>query len=368
MKLQFFFEGCRYFNETDIFLCFQNIEGFLAEFRSHNHFEENRFHGFCCRFVADLVHGYNAAESRFAVCVEGTLESIERIFAKSCAAGIGMFDNNAGRLVFAPFAYQVPGCFHVHNVVVGQFLAMKLFSCSNAAFGFRILIECSFLMRVLAVTEILELDEGFAIYIRQTVFISVHFLGEVVCNGTVIEAGVKECFSGQFQTEIFIQGIILNPFQDFAVLGWIHHDGHVFVVLCCRTNHGRTADIDIFNGFCSGYVWFGNGFTERIEVHSHQINAFDAVFLHSFHMFRIITDSEDASVNLGMQCFHTAIHHFRKSGHFGNRFYRNACCCNGLHGTAGGNDFHTQFMKSFCKFYDPCLIRYTDQGSFNCHI
>jgi hypothetical protein len=70
----------------------------------------------------------------------------------------------------------------------------------------------------------------------------------------------------------------------------------------------------------------------------------------------------------GMQCLYPAVHHFREPGHFGHRFHRNTCCCNGLHGTACGNDFHAQVMKSLCKFYDPGLIGDTDQGSFNCHI
>ena len=244
---------------------------------------------------------------------------------------------------------------------------MELFGCCNAAFGFGILVEGCFLVGIFAVAEVLDFYEGFAVNIRQCVLVAVHFFGEVVCNSAVIETGVEECFSGKLQTEIFVQCVILNPFQNFAVLRRIYHDGDVFVVLGSGAYHGGAADINIFNGFSSGDAGFCNGFTERIEVHSHQVDACNAMFLHSLHMVRVVTDGQDAAVNHGMEGLYTAVHHFREAGDFGNRFHRNACCCNGFHGAAGGNDFHSQFMKSLCKFHYPGLIRYTDQGSFNCH-
>ena len=84
-------------------------------------------------------------------------------------------------------------------------------------------------------------------------------------------------------------------------------------------------------------------------------------------MFRIVTDGQDTAVNFWMQSLHAAVHHFRETGDFGNGFHWDAGVSDGFHGAAGGNNFYPQLMKSLCKFYNPCLIRYADQGSFYCH-
>ncbi len=244
---------------------------------------------------------------------------------------------------------------------------MELLRVGDAALHFRILVESGFLMRVFAVAEILHLHVSMAVHVRQAVFIVVHLFGQIVSDSAVVEAGVEEGFAGKFQTEIIGELVVLNAFQDVAVLRRVHHDGYVFIILGSRAHHGRAADVDIFNGFFAGHIRLRDGFTEGIEVHSHQVDAGDAVFFHGFHVFRIVTDGEDAAVNFRMQGLYAAVHHFRETGHFGNGLHRNAGVGDGFHGAAGGNNFHAQLMKSLCKFYNPCLIRYADQGSFYCH-
>ena len=365
--LQFFMGQSRYFDEANIFLCGKNIKGFLGEFRSHDDFKENRFHRFCCFFVAFPVHSNDTAESGFAVCRKGFLECIESIFTKSTATWIGMFDDSASRLVF-PFGSQVPSSFHVDNVVVRQFFAVELFGVRNAAFGFRVFVESRLLVRVFTVTQVLHFHVRMAVYIRQYVMVTVHFFGQVISDGAVVQTGVQEGFSGKGKAEIFGQCVVFDSVQDVVILGRIHHDGYIFIVLSCRTYHGRTTDIDVFDGFCAGDVRFCNGFTEWIQVNSHQVDTGDAVFFHGFHMVWVITDSQDAAVNLWMQSLYSAIHHFRKTSHFGNRFHWNASVGNGFHGAASRNNFYAQFMKPLSKGNHTGFIRYADERSFNCHV
>lgn len=171
---------------------------------------------------------------------------------------------------------------------------------------------------------------------------------------------MQEGFLGQLQAEIFRESVFLDASEDLAVLGRIDNDGDIFVVLCRRTDHGRTADIDVFDGFCQRHVGLGNGFTERIQIDRHQIDPGDAVFLHGFHMFRIVADGKDAAVDLRMQGLDAAVHHFRKARHIRDGNDRNACVRDGFHRAAGGNDFHAQFMKASGKFHNACFIGYTD--------
>ena len=90
----------RYFDQTDIFLRAEDVESFLGEFWSHDDFEENRLHSFSGFLVAFTVHGNDAAESRFAVSVEGSLECFKSCAPKSGAAWVRVLDDDACRWSF----------------------------------------------------------------------------------------------------------------------------------------------------------------------------------------------------------------------------------------------------------------------------
>ena len=202
MQLQFFMRKGRYFDQADILLRFQHFQCFLGEFRRHDDFEENRFHFFCRCFVALAIHRDNTAESRLAVSREGFLECIECILTECAAAWICVLDDGAGRLVF-PFAGQIPCCFHIDDVVVRKFFAVKLFRIRDAALHFRIFVESGFLVRVFAVTQVLYFHIRFAVDVRQGIFAAIDFLRHIVSDRAVIESGMQEGFSGEIQTEIF---------------------------------------------------------------------------------------------------------------------------------------------------------------------
>ena len=91
------------------------------------------------------------------------------------------------------------------------------------------------------------------------------------------------------------------------------------------------------------------------------------MFFHRFYMGGIVTDRQNTAMYFRVERFHPAVHHFRKTGKFGNGHDRNPCLRDRFHRTAGGNNLHSQFMKAFGKFHDAGLVRYTDQCSFNCH-
>ena len=237
---------------------------------------------------------------------------------------------------------------------------MQLTGKGNTALSFRISVEGCLLMRIFTVAEILQFGIRLAVYVRHLSFIPSYLTGQIIGNGTVIQSGMKECLAGKVKTEFFRKGICLNPFQNFIILFWIHYYGYILIVLCCSANHGRAAYIDILNRFRQSYIRTGNGFTEWIQIDCHQINTRDSMFLHSLYMFRIVPDSQNAAMNLRVQCLDTSIHHFRETCHLRYRNNRNAGCCDSLQSTSGRNDFYAQFMKSLCKFHNTRFIRNTD--------
>src|SRR5690606_41177042 len=100
--------------------------------------------------------------------------------------------------------------------------------------------------------------------------------------------------------------------QHQRVVGGVHHNFHVGVVLGGRAHHGRATDVDVFNRQCQVAVRLGHGGGERGEVDHDQINGGDTVFGHC----RIVltTTTQHTTVNLRVQGFYPAIPHFRKTG------------------------------------------------------
>ena len=84
----------------------------------------------------------------------------------------------------------------------------------------------------------------------------------------------------------------------------------------------------------------GHGGLERIEIHHHQLEGEDAVFGQRLHVFGIVVAAEDAAVDLRMQGFQPAVHHFREAGVLGNVADRNALAFQVFAGAAGAEDFH----------------------------
>ena len=59
-----------------------------------------------------------------------------------------------------------------------------------------------------------------------------------------------------------------------GVILWIHHNGHIGVILRCRANHSRTTDIDLLHRCITG----GTGsdrLNKWVEVYNNQLEGFN---------------------------------------------------------------------------------------------
>ena len=121
----------------------------------------------------------------------------EDVVAQRGAAGVGVFDDDAGG-VFGEAQHGLQGGVGVGEVVVGECFALDLFgggerrACRLAA-G----VEGRLLVRVFAVAQdAVQLVVG-VVVLREAVRLRAKARGEVVGDGTVIVGGVVEGFGHQ---------------------------------------------------------------------------------------------------------------------------------------------------------------------------
>ena len=165
-------------------------------------------------------------------------------------------------------------------------------------------------------------------------------------------------FLGQFFPGLLVHiAFFLQHMDQVFVAVRVRDDDNVMEVLGRSPHHGRAADIDVLDGFGFGHVRFRDGLFEGIQVHHHQVDGFDAVLLHVFHVFRVAAYRQDAAVDLRVQGLHPAVHHFRGPGHVAHIGAGHAGLLQHLHGAAGGDDLHAVVVQEIAQLHDAGLIR-----------
>ena len=253
-----------------------------------------------------------------------------------------MFDDAASRGVKTLDAF--PGGISVSDVVVRQFFALQLTRChQRAGRGFGIPVKRRQLVRVLAITQVLQFDEA-AIGLRRkqaALFGSQIQRRQIVADGAVVHADAVERGHRQFEACALAQALVFAPFvDDSLVLRRIGQHRHMLPVFSGAAHHGRTAYVDVFNRIIQRAIGHGHRGFKRIEVDHQQVDSFNAVVLQSLHVGRHITPRQQAAVHLGVQGFDSAIQHFRKPGQVGDFAHRQTLGGQQLRRAAGGDQVH----------------------------
>ena len=148
------------------------------------------------------------------------------------------------------------------NVIVGEFFTVQLLSRGDAVLrGVRLSIEGRALVAVLPVTQILLVDIGRCV--RRWEFI----LSEVSRNLHVVSGGRAEHLGGEALPQPRI--ICINASEHGSVVCRINHRPNGGRVLGRSPQSGRSADVNLFNCVRPRHVSAVNGFSKRIEVHTH---------------------------------------------------------------------------------------------------
>ena len=232
-----------------------------------------------------------------------------------------------------------------------------------------ILIEVSVqrggLVRVFAVAEACGAGEG-----EVEGAGGVLFFIEVVGDGSVVAGGGDEDFDAEPFAELGGGGALVGAhgFEDGFVIGGVDDDGDGAMVFCGGPEHGRAADIDVLDGFFHGDVGFSDGCLEGVEVYDDEIDGQDAVFVGGVGVFFVVANPEKAAVDLWVEGFDAAIHHFREAGVIGDFAGGDAVFIEEVEGAAGGDDFHAHFDEGFSEVDETGFVGDGDESPLDFHV
>ena len=256
---------------------------------------------------------------------------------------------------------QLGGAFDVQHVRVGKLLALELVeNVPEAA------VQAGFLVGVVPVAQFLVQGRADA---EAALGAFRALVAQVVGDGVVVIGGAHEhlhcqVFAG-FQGRVSLVG--LHFIQNARVVRGIGHDGDGGVVLGGGTEHGRAADVDLFNRFLQRDVRLGDGFLKGVQVHADQVNGLDAVFLRLAHMLFIVAAVQQAPVHHGVKRLQASFKQFRFPGIVGNFNHRKAQAFQESGGAAGGNKLYSKLVQALGKLLQAGLVGNGYQCALNSH-
>ena len=143
---------------------------------------------------------------------------------------------------------------------------------------------------------------------------------------SVVTRSVKEGFSSKSLPQLRVQTPTLDGPRHVVVLIGRHNDSDVIVVLGCRPNHRRTADVDLLDDVRIGRMATGHRLPEGIEVANNQVEALDPVGGEIIVVD--LTPGQNPGVDGGVQGLHPPTEYLRRSrdfthtGHFEPGFFK----------------------------------------------
>ena len=177
-------------------------------------------------------------------------------------------------------------------------------------------------MGVFAVTEIHDLVERKPQSLRESFFegvqlepaIRAHSLQSRSDRGIVCRRGGESllreppfCSRGKHATRF--RHLIGNQ----PIISRRSNHSDILKIFRRGTDHGRPANIDIFNQLFKVHARLGCSFLKGIKIYNHHVDRLNTMFRNRAAMRGILTPMQNASVNLGVERLHAAIQHLWKS-------------------------------------------------------
>ena len=188
---------------------------------------------------------------------------------------------------------------------------------------------------------------------------------EVVGDGAIVRGRVLEHLGGQVTTGGIGDGAAVRRHlvDDEGIVGAIHHDRDMGMVLRGGSQHRRAADIDVLDGGRDVAGGVRHGLLEGIQVHDQQIDGSDAVLVH--HRVVLATPPQESSVDLRMQGLHPPIHDLGKPGMLRYLLDRDAGIREQAGRAAGGEYLYPSGGQPFRELDDTALVGHADQRALD---
>ncbi len=143
--------------------------------------------------------------------------------------------------------------------------------------------------------------------------------------------------------------------EQTRIVGGIHHNSDIGVVLGGATQHRRPAHIDVLDDLVIVHAGLRHRCREGIEIHDEQVDGQDAFALH--HRIVGATAAEEATVDLRMQRLDAPVHDLRKAREIGHFTHFDAGIGQRTRGTAGGQQLHATRHQLARELQQPGLVR-----------
>jgi len=145
--------------------------------------------------------------------------------------------------------------------------------------------------------------------------------------------------------------------QHRGIVRRVANHQNIFVVFRGRTQHRRSAYIDIFDGERKRYVFAQNRLLERIEVYCNYVDGFYAKLSELCHMLGVVAHRKYAAMNRRVKRLYSAIETFRKTCNIGGLHNGHACIFECGKSAAGRYNFVAKLFKCPCKLNYSRLVR-----------
>ena len=128
--------------------------------------------------------------------------------------------------------------------------------------------------------------------------------------------GMGERFLGQAETRREAERAVVcrHLGEQSRVVRGVGNDRNASVILGCRAQHRRAADIDILDCVGERDVGLGDRFAEGVEIDADEVDGRDVVLRYRRQMFGQIAPGEDAAVHFRVQRLDATVEHFREAG------------------------------------------------------
>ena len=149
------------------------------------------------------------------------------------------------------------------------------------------------------------------------------------------------------------------PKHRIIVIGVDQH-GYLAVVFGGGAQHGRAADVDVFDGLLQFAAGLRHGFLERVKIDHHQADGRNAVGVHNLLINP--SPSQNGAVDFRVQGLYPAIHDFRE--------FRIIRYCRDIYiifhklagGPAGRQDFNLKVGQTTAQAHDSPFVGNTNQS------
>ena len=260
---------------------------------------------------------------------QGCVPSVQYGRALGAAAGVVVFDDCHSSAV--EVRYKLKGSLDVQHVVVGNLLAVQLLGEGTLRS-----VEHGFLVGVLSIAQMG--GAGLAGSECRYLFPAV----EVLENVGVISGTLEEGFGGEAAAVLNGGDSLFSAeqLQQVSVGVLAGDNDYVTEVLCGSAYEGDAAYVNLFDYLFFRGV-FGDIFFERVEVHDHEVDARNLIFLLLRQVRCLFPAEEYTAHDFRMKGLHSASEDGRVSGHVLDGCNRNVMGCQIVLGTPGGEYLHT---------------------------